>query len=102
MKRGNRGFGEIGYDYKSTREEKEKLRRLEELKNYVVKVPEPSGSGLFHEQIAVMAQTMVNLYNETQALISASIKLIETIELNFKVADERIDQIPGVDRLELP
>lgn len=80
-----RGYNRVRVDLKSTKEIREKIRRLELQQNF--KVPEPSGSGEMVEEIKYMGENMKLIYEQVQNLIRESGKMLEEMYKPFERAD---------------
>lgn len=76
----------INVDPQAAKEQREAMRKLE-LEEYVVQIPSSLGSGQFHDQIQIMAEVMLTLYEETQQLIAASGAMIDDILEGFISVD---------------
>jgi len=73
--RGGGNSARVKFNIDRIAEKRAELRRLE-LEEFVVEIPAKSGSGAMADRLQEMAELMLELYNATQNLISASEKML--------------------------
>ena len=88
------GGDTIQYNQLALVKEQEELRRLE-LENYKPALPTRSCGGMLQAQLETLGETMLELYDQVQELISASNKMLDTMGRGIEEADRSAAQFGG-------
>lgn len=90
IRTGNNGQNRITYNRQELLNEQREIERIRRIENYTPVIPTPpSGAGDVYGCIQTIVRDVMDIYNQVDLLINATVKALNAIDVEIQLADEK-------------